>query len=105
MDLLRRWNPEESEVYRDKILYIKDLTANINKSQIGRSSYFLDKIKGVPRSVETADGKEFKHGSTTIRFSPAVCHGTNPRLGYVVEVSISCGGEKVVHCGDRNDSE
>jgi predicted metallo-beta-lactamase superfamily hydrolase len=93
-------NPKEPEVYRDKILYIKDPKANINKSQAGRSSYFLNRIKGVPRSVETADGTEFRHGSTTIRFSPAVCHGTNPRLGRVVEVSISCGGEKVVHTSD-----
>jgi predicted metallo-beta-lactamase superfamily hydrolase len=93
-------NPEEPEVFRDKILYIKDPEAKINKSQAKRSSYFLKRIKGMPRYVETADGKEFHHRSTTIRFSPAVCHGTNPRLGYVVEVSISCGGEKVVHTSD-----
>ena len=93
-------NPEEPEVFRDKILYIKDPEAKINKSQAERSSYFLKRIKGMPRSIETADGKEFHHRSTTIRFSPAVCHGTNPRLGYVVEVSISCGGEKVVHTSD-----
>jgi predicted metallo-beta-lactamase superfamily hydrolase len=93
-------NPEEPEVFRDKILYIKDPEAKINKSQAERSSYFLKRIKGMPRSIETADGKKFHHRSTTIRFSPAVCHGTNPRLGYVVEVSISCGGEKVVHTSD-----
>jgi len=93
-------NPEEPEVYRDKILYIKDPETNINKSQIGRSSYFLKRIKGLPGSVETADGREFHHGATTIRFSPAVCHGTNPRLGYVVEVSISFDDEKVVHTSD-----
>jgi predicted metallo-beta-lactamase superfamily hydrolase len=93
-------NPEEPEVFRDKILYIKDPEAKINKSQAERSSHFLKRIKGMPRSIETADGKKFHHRSTTIRFSPAVCHGTNPRLGYVVEVSISCGGEKVVHTSD-----
>jgi len=40
------------------------------------------------------------HGKTLIRFSDAVCHGTNPRLGYVVQTSIECGGEKFIHTSD-----
>ena len=40
------------------------------------------------------------HGKTRIRFSDAVCHGTNPRLGYVVQTSIECGGEKFIHTSD-----
>ncbi len=93
-------NPDEPEIYRDKIVYLKHPKENINKSQEKRASYFLDKLKGIPKSIDTADGKEFEHGSTGIKFSSPVYHGTNPRLGYVVEVSIACGGEKLVFTSD-----
>jgi predicted metallo-beta-lactamase superfamily hydrolase len=93
-------DPEEPELYEGKIVYVKHPTEMINKSQAARASYFLDKLNELPSSLDSADGKEFKHGSTTITFSPPVYHGTNPRLGYVVEVSISCGGEKLVFTSD-----
>jgi predicted metallo-beta-lactamase superfamily hydrolase len=93
-------DPEEPEIYRDKIVYLKHPKEKINKSQEKRASYFRGKLKELPRSIDSADGREFKHGSTSIKFSPPVYHGTNPRLGYVVEVSISCGGEKVVFTSD-----
>jgi predicted metallo-beta-lactamase superfamily hydrolase len=93
-------DPEEPEVYEGKIVYLKHPTEKINKSQAGRAAHFLDQLDELPRSLDTADGNEFTHGSTSITFSPPVYHGTNPRLGYVVEVSISCGGEKVVFTSD-----
>jgi predicted metallo-beta-lactamase superfamily hydrolase len=93
-------DPDEPEVYEGKIVYLKHPTEKINKSQAGRAAHFLDQLDELPRSRDIADGTEFKHGSTTIIFSPPVYHGTNPRLGYVVEVSISCGGEKMVFTSD-----
>lgn len=93
-------DPEEPELYEGKIVYIKHPKEKINKSQAGRASYFLNKLNELPKSTDTADGNEYKHGSTTIKFSPPVYHGTNPKLGYVVEVSISCGGEKMVFTSD-----
>lgn len=93
-------DPDEPEVYEGKIVYLKHPTEKINKSQAGRAAHFLEQLDELPRSLDIADGNEFKHGSTSIRFSPPVYHGTNPRLGYVVEVSISCGGEKVVFTSD-----
>jgi len=93
-------DPEEPEIYEGKIVYLKHPKEKINKSQEKRASYFLDKLKGIPKSIDIADGNEFEHGSTSIKFSPPVYHGTNPKLGYVVEVSISCGGEKVVFTSD-----
>jgi len=94
-------DPEEPEIYKNKIVYLKHPKEKINKSQEKRASYFMDKLKEIPpKSIDIADGKEFKHGSTIIKFSPPVYHGTNPKLGYVVEVSISCGGEKVVFTSD-----
>lgn len=93
-------DPEEPELYEGKIVYIKHPKEKINRSQAGRASYFLTKLKEIPQSLEIADGNEFKHGSTIIKFSPPVYHGTNSKLGYVVEVSISCGDEKMVFTSD-----
>jgi len=94
------FDPEEPELYEGKIVYLKHPKERINKSQTGRASYFLDKLDELPKSIDFADGNEFEHGSTIIKFSPPVYHGTNPKLGYVVEVSISCGGEKMVFTSD-----
>ena len=93
-------DPDEPEVYDGKIVYLKHPTEKINKSQAGRASHFLAVLEGLPASLDIADGNEFKHGSTRIKFSAPVYHGTNPRLGYVVEVSISCSGEKMVFTSD-----
>jgi predicted metallo-beta-lactamase superfamily hydrolase len=94
------YDPDEPEVYEGKIVYLKHPTEKINKSQAGRAAQFLAQLDELPKSLDTADGNEFTHGSTVITFSPPVYHGTNPRLGYVVEVSISCGGEKMVFTSD-----
>ncbi len=93
-------NPDEIDFYKDKALYIKDPKKNINKSQLQRASHFLKELQGLPKAVEFADGRSFEHAATTIKFSPPVYHGTNSRLGYVLEVSISCLGEKMVFTSD-----
>jgi hypothetical protein len=93
-------DPNEISLYEEKILYIKDPKKDINKSQYGRAAHFLNNIDERPKFVRIADGNEYKHGLTTIRFSKPVYHGTNSRLGYVVEVSISCKGEKIIHTSD-----
>lgn len=93
-------NPEEPHIYNDKTLFIKDPKEYINKSQMERATYFLDKIKGIPREIVYCDGKEFKVGRTRIAFSRALPHGNIDRLGYVVEVSIDDGTHKLIHTSD-----
>jgi len=93
-------DPDYPELYRGKTVFIKHPTQNINLSQRDRAAYFLEAIKGLPNKLEIADSKSFTFDKTTITFSNAVCHGTNPRLGYVVETCISCGGEKFLHTSD-----
>ncbi|MEM0058558.1 MAG: MBL fold metallo-hydrolase [Candidatus Bathyarchaeia archaeon] len=93
-------DPDYPELYRGKTVFIKHPTQNINLSQKGRAAYFLEAIKGLPSKLEIADGKSFQLGETTITFSRAVCHGTNPKLGYVTETCITCGGEKFLHTSD-----
>jgi len=93
-------DPDYPELYSGKTVFVKHPTQNINFSQKGRAAYFLEAIKGLPSKLEIADGRSFTFGETIITFSRAVCHGTNPRLGYVTETCISCGGEKFLHTSD-----
>ncbi|MCX8176861.1 MAG: MBL fold metallo-hydrolase [Candidatus Bathyarchaeota archaeon] len=93
-------DPDYPELYRGKTVFIKNPIQNINLSQKWRAELFLSAIKDLPKKLETADGKEFQLGETVITFSKAVCHGTNPRLGYVVEVNIKSNGESFLHTSD-----
>ncbi|MBS7637531.1 hypothetical protein KEJ49_01375 [Candidatus Bathyarchaeota archaeon] len=93
-------DPAYPELYTGKRVFIKDPKENINRSQRGRASLFLERVKGLPKEIEIADGREIRIGGTTIKFSGAVCHGTDPHLGYVVEVSIRNGHEGFLHTSD-----
>jgi len=93
-------DPGSPELYKNKTVFIKHPTQNINRSQQERAALFLEAIKGMPKKLEVADGKNFQLGKTFINFSKAVCHGTNPRLGYVTEVSIKSNSEKFLYTSD-----
>jgi len=93
-------NPQEPNIYRDKVALLKHPRDHINMSQRRRAAYFLELLEGLPSRIEFCDGSRFRFGDTLIEFSKPVFHGTNPRLGYVVEVSVSCGDEKLLHTSD-----
>jgi len=88
------------EQFKDKILLIKHPKQNINRSQFGRASFFLSQIEGMPRKLEYIDGKSFDFGETKIICSKPVFHGTNNKLGYVVEVLIDYKGKKFLFMSD-----
>jgi hypothetical protein len=94
-------NPSEGlEIYRDKTVLIKHPTEHINFSQRGRAKFFLEQIKGLPKKLEYCDGKRFEFGETKLVCSSPVFHGTNPKLGYVVEVLVDDGERKFIHTSD-----
>lgn len=81
-------NPDAPEIYKDKTVFLKHPKEKINKSQMGRAKFFLERLGDLPKKIEYSDGREFSFGDTRIKFSNPVFHGTNSRLGYVTEVSI-----------------
>jgi predicted metallo-beta-lactamase superfamily hydrolase len=88
------------EVFRDKQLFVKDPSLNINRSQMWRAAYFLQCVRGLAKEVKVADGRRLRLGETTISFSPAVSHGVDTKLGYVVEVCVKSMGESVLFTSD-----
>lgn len=93
-------NPWEGlEVYEGKRVFVKDPRRNINRSQRDRASFFLRQIEGRAR-IEVAEGNRLREGDTLIEFSGPVFHGTNSRLGYVVEVLVREGEESFLFTSD-----
>ncbi|MEW6722539.1 MAG: hypothetical protein AB1324_04715 [Candidatus Micrarchaeota archaeon] len=88
------------DVYTGKTVFVKHPKENINQSQKKRAAYFLPRIQPLAKKIEFADGREFAFGKTRLEFSPAVFHGTNPRLGYVVETLVDDGTYRFVHTND-----
>ena len=88
------------ELFKNKRLFVKDPSLNINRSQMWRAAYFLQSVQGLPKQIKPADGRRLRVGETTISFSPAVSHGVDAKLGYVVEVNVKSGGESVLFTSD-----
>ena len=89
------------EIYKGKILLIKDPENSINESQRWRARAFLNTIRGLPRKIVVVDGREFFIGDTKICFSEPLPHGElGTKLGYVLEVFISDGAEDFLFTSD-----
>ncbi|MBN2518088.1 MAG: MBL fold metallo-hydrolase [Candidatus Altiarchaeota archaeon] len=86
--------------FENKTVYAKDVTRDINKSQIERGTAFKENVGGLCEIIY-ADGKEFVIGDTVIRFSPASAHGpAGIRLGFVLMTTVKEGGKTFLHASD-----
>lgn len=92
--------PGKTEIYKGKTVFIKDPKKKINKSQAARAKFFLSELGEQPKSIQVADGQEFKFGKTRLKFSAAVPHGDTERLGCVVQTLIDDGKQKFLHTSD-----
>lgn len=95
-------SPKVAEkLYRDKRLFIKHPTSQINKSQQKRASEFLKNLKDLNCEVTYADGNSFEIGDTILKFSNPLSHGSEgSRLGYVVALTIKWNGKTLMHASD-----
>lgn len=93
-------DPEQPGIFKGKKLLLKHPKENINKSQIGRASAFITALGDLSESVEFADYRTFEFGNTTLSFSKAVPHGTNTKLGYVIQLAVDDGHTTFLHTSD-----
>ncbi len=90
----------DADFYDGKTVYAKDRLRAINKSQRERGEYFEDMVKDRCELIY-ADGKEFHHGDTVLRFSEPFPHGNErTRLGYVIMLTVEHKGKRVMHASD-----
>ena len=93
-------DPEQPELFKNKKMLVKHPKENINKNQMGRASKFKTALGDLPESMEIADDRTFEFGNTTLTFSKAVPHGTNTKLGYVIQLAINDGNTTFLHTSD-----
>ncbi|MEM0350257.1 MAG: hypothetical protein QXR27_05380 [Archaeoglobaceae archaeon] len=93
-------NPEEVEIFEGKKLLIKHPKEKINRSQLRRAGYFLEKLKNIDVEIDFCDGKRYEIGNTLIELSKPVFHGANQKLGFVLEVFISNGKTSFLFSSD-----
>lgn len=90
------------EMYREKELFIKHPTKNINKSQQKRARIFLNILNDVGvKDIHYADGDSFQAGDTLLKFSEPLPHGKKgSHMGFVITTTIEWEGEKFMHASD-----
>lgn len=95
-------SPEAAkEIFKDKMVYVKDIRSNVNLSQRQRGWLFQKTAGKITKSIEAADGKFLIFGDTTVKFSSPVFHGEeNSILGWVIMITVSHDGEKVMYSSD-----
>ncbi len=94
------FDPTEPMLFNNKVLLIKHPSETINASQRDRSRELIRNYRTLPRRVEFADDRAFVFGSTCIRFSPAVPHGPDSTVGWVVEASVREGPSCFLYSSD-----
>jgi predicted metallo-beta-lactamase superfamily hydrolase len=103
-DWLVNWTEDGEtarQIYEGKTVLMKNPKEKINASQRKRAWMFQKTGGKYAAKLEVADGRDFKFGETTVRFSEAVSHGPeNSMLGWVVMTTIECGSERFMHAPD-----
>jgi predicted metallo-beta-lactamase superfamily hydrolase len=104
-DWLVNWteaNETARQIYQAKTVLMKNPKEKINASQRQRAWLFQKTVGKYAEKLETADGKAFAFGKTTLlRFSEPVSHGPeDSMLGWVVMALIECEGERFMFAPD-----
>jgi len=92
---------QAEEIYRDKIVIVKDARNSINFAQRRRGWMFQRFIKRIGSKCQIGDGTKFEFGSTTLKLSKPVPHGEEASgLGWVLMTTIESENEKIIHASD-----
>ncbi len=97
------WSSPEmaKELYSDKLILAKDISENINPSQRKRGYMFRKKNLDFAEEIRVADDHELSFGSTVIRFSPPMFHGSRDSdLGYSLILTLETPEFSLVHAPD-----
>jgi len=92
--------PDVPDIYRGKILFLKNPNQKINISQRKRAFELLRATKALSNEVNYVDDRTFFFGETTIKFSPPFVHGTDEKLGFVIQVVLQDSEESFLYSSD-----
>ena len=103
VDYVWMWSDVEGseKIYYGKKVLVKSIRHAINFSQRRRGWIFERMLLKIAGKVEVADGASFNYGGTKLSFSKPVFHGEeDTALGWVLMITLECGGEKLLYAPD-----
>jgi uncharacterized protein len=103
-DWLVNWTEADEtakQIYRDKVVLVKNPRENINFSQRERGWMFGKTGGKYAREIKNADANSFTFGQTKLSFSEPVFHGSErSELGWVLMATIETRDEKFLFAPD-----
>jgi predicted metallo-beta-lactamase superfamily hydrolase len=103
-DWVVNWTQETEtarQIYTQKIVLAKNPKENINAIQRQRAWMFQKTGGKHAKQLESADGKTFTFGKTSLHFSEAVAHGSeDPSSGWVILTTVDYEGERFIFAPD-----
>jgi len=96
------FNPDVSELYRGKILLLKNPNQKIDFNQRNLAFDFIRKVRQLAKEVCYADARSLQYGSTRIVFSHPVRHGLVDSQGFVLQLAFQERGKTFLYSSDVN---
>jgi hypothetical protein len=103
IDYLWTWSDIKTaeQIYKNKIVFGKDIRAFVNPSQRRRGWMFKKGLKRYVKKFKVADGQTFNFGETKLKFSAPVFHGEkHTSLGWVIMLTIEFEDESFFYASD-----
>ncbi|MCJ7812198.1 hypothetical protein MUP95_02625 [bacterium] len=80
--------PDFKELYRDKVLLLKNPNQKIDIRQRNMAFTFLKRMRGIPKEIYYVDDKTLSFGNTQIVFSLPVFHGFSENRGFLIQATV-----------------
>jgi len=90
----------DAEVFKGKLLLLKNYSKNMNHMQIVRGKRFCDELKNLKIDFDFCDGEKYKFGKTMMIFSEGLWHGKLRRQGKCVAVLVKENGKYAFFSSD-----
>jgi predicted metallo-beta-lactamase superfamily hydrolase len=103
VDWCFNWSSEETarQIYEGKLILAKNYKDKVNFNQRRRGWVFTKTGGRLAKKLEYADGKTFRFGQTTLRFSDPVFHGPeDSQLGWLLMTTIEHENERFLFASD-----
>lgn len=92
--------PDVTELYKDKILLLKNPNRHINTNQRNRAFEFLKRIEGLTKEISYIDGRNLNFGKTQIVSSPPFYHGATQKMGFIIQITLHEGEKTFLFSSD-----
>ena len=96
------YTQEFKEIYRNKILLLKNPNHHVTLEQRKEAFDFITKIRDLCEEIHFVDGQSKVYGETELVFSEPVQHGGDEPFGHILQCAIEDDSGKFLFTSDIN---